>query len=182
MLARRGKRRPAGIPQINFGKSIKRSSRYTHKRQAVFFCPVRGAYPRTRRVKKKELSIKGRSFLLCKKCLNVICVRVWPGYDETGGRWKQSSGTEGKKRGRRRQKGRRRRHTGVNFSGKKSSLMDSLSRPSPANDSFPKSYPRPLPPPRPRSAHVYVHARIGLSPLLLHEGVPSKPSWTTEST
>lgn len=77
------KRRPA---ILEFRKSILRkvsNDRLVTRIKGRLFFAARVAYRRTRRVKKKELSIKGRPFLLCKKCLNVICVRVWPGYDET---------------------------------------------------------------------------------------------------
>lgn len=127
-------------------------------------------------MKKKELSIKGRSFLLCKKCLNVICVRVWPGerrnwwpleaIKRDRGKETRAEETEGEETGTYRRK----------LFGKKSSLMDSLSRPSPANDSFPKSY-LPSSPPVVLGPHVYIYTRTHrLSPLLLHEGAPSKPS------
>jgi len=81
---------------LQFRKLIltKISSCYTHRRQVIFLLVDD---QQTRHVKKKELSIKDRYFLLYKKCLNAIGVRVWPGNDEIVGRWKQSSETEGKK-------------------------------------------------------------------------------------
>lgn len=128
-------------------------------------------------MKKKELSIKGRSFLLCKKCLNVICVRVWPGerrnwwpleaIKRDGGKETRAEETEGEETETYRRK----------LFGKKSSLMDSLSRPSPANDSFPKSYPWSSSPPSPplplvHGPHTYTYTHASSLSSFTARGCP----------
>lgn len=152
-----------------------------YKGQSIFYrgCIRRKRSARERKEKPRIINQRPGSSLLRKKCLNVIRVRVWPGPTTKlcGGRV-EAIKRDGERKNKRaegdRDRGRRK------FFEKKSSLMDSLSRPCPTNDPISKSFP--FVSLWSSVTNIRTHTVTRISPLLPHEDAPSKPSWTTEPT